>query len=1190
MRHWICPFQLHKCVYLFLSLASLSAAPAQPAATAAKLSRLPLALEHNAGQFDPRVRFASRTPGFTLLLTRDETIFSLHDPDRRAVATASLRLAGAHYGSDPEALDRLPGMTNYLSGIDPSRWQTGVAQYRRVRYRGVYPGVDVAYYGSGRLLEYDFELHPGAEASAIRLAFDGVDSVRIASGGNLLLDIAGRQVVQRKPVAYQEIAGRRVPVDARYAVDRHTRQVRIRVGSYDHQRALVIDPVLDYGTFFGGTGLDGANSLAVDAAGNAYITGYTQSANLPAGGQRGFQPAERGPGDAFVAKLNPAGNGLVYVTYLGGTGDDQGTSIAVDASGNAYLCGFTNSSNFPTTPGALAPQFSGGRSDGFLAVLNSTGAGLVFSTYLGGPGDDVANALALDTQGNIYVAGYSTSTTMAAITTQAPQRTNAGASDAFLVKFKSSGALVYGTFFGGTGNEHANAVAVDAGGSAYVVGDSTSNDLPGLSSRSFQIIHRAAGADALLFQISPDGTTVAYSTFLGGRSDQSAYGLAILGNFLYITGRTNSPDFPVAGSPLQAKAGGNYDAFVSLFIGSPPVLNYSTYLGGSGNDAGYGIVVDRIGDAYVAGYTASANLLPNLANPPLPGANTFVVELGSSAAWESIFGSLTSRFVPVFAAYFGASDFNNPVSLAVRASSSGDEVFVAGYGDSRFTFPGSAGRPLFPYAGGDSDAFVAKLANADVSIAFGPIGPYVGTITPVFGNLIQGGDVLIPLIVANAGPRAADNVTFTLQLPTGVTFVRCQTAGVTCSASAGVVSGTIASLAVGANQTVSIVLKTDVNLPSQNLSLSASVLSAINDIKPENNTATAAFALIGVIPFTVNPVRYDFGSVPVGQSMETTILIAPVPNVRAGDLRLDLQPNTAFSLRLGTVTNPTLGTNPLTVTVVFKPDATGSQSVQLDVIAGGQGYTRTIDLVGQGTAPFIPPPVITEVVDGAGFRSPIAANGWVTLKGTGFMDPNNPGRSWEGRDFQGNRLPSMLDGIAVNINQKPAYVSYISPTQINVLAPRDPLLGPVRVDLTTPTGTATFTAQKDAVAPGVFAVYTPARNYVAATGSAGPLGTPANPAHPNQNISLYLSGLGDTTPAYSDGTPISGVVNTVATPALTIGGIAVTPSYSGMTPTAAGLYQLNLTLPANTPVGDQVVVLQLLNHSTQPAVYITIAP
>ena len=292
-------------VWPLLSLAALGAPGAKPASVPAfHQAELPLAFEGNQGQVDPRIRFLCSMPGFSLYLTSDGAILSLNS------ATASLRLAGASRRFEPEALDRLPGLTNYLVGNDRSHWMIGIPQYGRVQYRQAYPGIDVIYYGNGRKLEYDFALAPGADPRKIRLAFEGLDDLRLNTAGDLVLVLAGQEILQRKPLAYQDVNGTRVPVAANYRIDSRTKQVSLALGKYDHGRGLVVDPVLQYGTFYGGSGMEGANSLAVDSAGSAYITGKTNSPNLPASSGSVFQPTLQGSANAFVAKLNPAGTVL----------------------------------------------------------------------------------------------------------------------------------------------------------------------------------------------------------------------------------------------------------------------------------------------------------------------------------------------------------------------------------------------------------------------------------------------------------------------------------------------------------------------------------------------------------------------------------------------------------------------------------------------------------------------------------------------------------------------------------------------------------------------------------------------------------------------------------------------------------------------------------------------------------------
>ena len=430
-----------------------------------------------------------------------------------------------------------------------------------------------------------------------------------------MLVLAGQEILQRKPLAYQDVNGTRVPVSANYRIDSRTNEVSIALGKYDHARGLVVDPVLQYGTFYGGSGADGANYLAVDSAGSAYITGKTNSPNLPASPGSVFQPTLRGSANAFVAKLNPTGTALVYRTYIGGSGEDEGTAIAVDSGGVAYICGLTSSVNFPVrgpaSPTSLASsQYMGGPHDGFVTALNSAGTDLVFSSYVGGPGDDIANALTIDSN-NVYVAGYSSSTTFTGISSNAAQRVNAGGYDAFALKLTKAGSPVWATFFGGTGDETANGIAVDLSGRVYVAGDTTSVQLPQAPST-----RRGTGRDAFLTVIAALGTSFAGTVDLGGSRDQTAMALVLdAGGVAYLTGFTTSPDFPVTNPTIQNQNHGGSDAFVTVvntqFVaGKAATLLFSTYLGGSGSDAGYAIALGVRGDIYVAGYTDSRDFAP----------------------------------------------------------------------------------------------------------------------------------------------------------------------------------------------------------------------------------------------------------------------------------------------------------------------------------------------------------------------------------------------------------------------------------------------------------------------------------------------------------------------------------------------------------------------------------------------------
>ncbi len=372
--------------------------------------RLPLSFEANQGQADASVKFVSRGVGYQLYLTGNEATLALKRSDAADDASEAeqravlrLRLVAAKRNPQVVGLNRLPGKTNYFIGSKQNDWHTNIPSFARVEYKDVYPGVNIAYYGNQRQLEYDFIVAPGAKTEQIKLAFDGADEIRIDEQGELVLSTAGGEVRQHKPVVYQETDGARKEIASRYVLTGEN-EVGFVLGDYDRSKSLVIDPVLVYSTYLGGTGTDQALAIAIDATGHAYVSGITFSNNFPtANALQGTAGGTTATSDVFVAKLNPAGTALVYSTYLGGNSNDRGHSIAADSAGNAYVTGLTTSANFPTA-NALQPTLRGG-SDAFIAKLNPAGASLVYSTYLGGLSMDHANGVAVDAVGNAYLTG-----------------------------------------------------------------------------------------------------------------------------------------------------------------------------------------------------------------------------------------------------------------------------------------------------------------------------------------------------------------------------------------------------------------------------------------------------------------------------------------------------------------------------------------------------------------------------------------------------------------------------------------------------------------------------------------------------------------------------------------------------------------------------------------------------------------
>ena len=576
---------------------------------------LPLAFEPNQGQADASVRYLARGRGAGLFLTQTEAVFVLIPPDRAAPAgqrsrpgaerkntspsIVRMRMVGAEATTSLAGVERRIGRSHYLSG-GPAQWRRDVPTFARVRYDNVYPGISLLFYGSDRQLEYDFIVAPGADPAAVVLAFEGAEQVRLDAQGDVVVRTDAGELRVRRPVIYQEVRGERRPIAGGYVLDGD--RVRFRIAPWDTSRPLVIDPVVNYSTLLGGRSNDQGFGIAVDSGGNAYVTGSTISLNFPVSSAP-FQVSRRGVTDAFVTKLDPTGTTVLHSTFLGGSGDDAGNAIAVDALGNAYVAGTTNSLNFPVL-GPVQPRLGGGN-DAFVAKLDPTGSALVYSTYLGSNTEDVGNGIALDAVGNAYVAGSTEGSTFpnnGAITCLS---TKAFGVDAFVVRVDASGAtLGYCRFIGGVGVDIGNGIATDAAGNVWFVGSTTSVNLP--VHAALQPV-RGGRADGFVGKLDTLGGVI-YLTYLGGADTDEVFAVAVdaVGN-AHVAGATRSVDFPTI-SPLQPALGGRSDAFVAKLNAAGSALVFSTYLGGLDDDVANGIGISQIDSAvYVAGATESVD-------------------------------------------------------------------------------------------------------------------------------------------------------------------------------------------------------------------------------------------------------------------------------------------------------------------------------------------------------------------------------------------------------------------------------------------------------------------------------------------------------------------------------------------------------------------------------------------------------
>ncbi len=691
----------------------------------APLKRLPLVFELNTGQFPDETGFVARGEGYQARLaahTAELEVKSKHTPD-----ALRMRFKGAKPVT-PRGVNKLSGQSNYIFGNERSRWHTGIPHFERVSYSKIYPGIDLVFYGKDGQLEYDFIVAPQADPKAISLQFANAQGMRLDSRGDLLIEHNGGEVRQHKPVAYQNVNGARQIIKSRFKLSAQ-KEISFELATYDPHQTLIIDPAISYSALLGGNSNDAGQALAVDAAGNAYVAGVTNSNDFPT--TPGAYRTTLSGGEVFIAKLNPTGTSLLYATYLGGTGSDRAFGLAVDTAGNAYVTGATASPDFPISTGALRNTFASG--EAFVAKLNNTGSALLYSTFLGGSGNETAYSLAVDGTGNAYVTGLTSSSNFPT-TQSALKRTIGGVFDAFVTKINPTAtALVYSTFLGGGGAETGFAISIDTAGNAFVAGSTGSIDFP-VSANAYQKTFggNTGQNDAFIAKLNNTGTTLTYATYLGGSGSDSAFGLAVdaTGN-AYVTGETaratSGANFPVTTGAWQAILGGGEppnDAFIAKLNESGSALVYSTYFGGNGTDKGVGIALDSANNAYVTGLTASTNLTAVGGGSGVYGDNidAFVAGLNPTGAALTYFS------------YLGGG--SNDTGSALALSNTG-EIYVTGASASA-AFPVTPGA-LRPRNGMVQEAFVTRIgatgASPVVSVSAASYGTQVAeeSIVAAFG-------------------------------------------------------------------------------------------------------------------------------------------------------------------------------------------------------------------------------------------------------------------------------------------------------------------------------------------------------------------------------------------------------------------------------------------------------------------------
>ena len=589
---------------------------------------------------------------------------------------------------------RLSGTTNYFIGHDPARWLTNVPTYSEVTYFDVYDGIDWVFRGnnSQSQLEYDFIVAPGADPHNISLRISGADSIDLTNGRQLSIQVSGRRLVMNNLSMFQSINGERSDVAGHY-IKKGPDAIGFEIDNqYDSTRPLIIDPVIAYATYIGGINEDRGVAVAIDHHGNAYLTGRTASLDFPT--EHPQQPASGGNFDAFIAKFTADGSALEYSTYFGGSGLDEGFGIAVDEHGNAYVSGQTGSTNMPTS-NALQSTYGGGASDAFVMKLDPTGTQLLFSTFLGGSGDDRALDCRLDASDAIYIVGATGSTNFPTVAALQPTF-GGGLRDVFLAKMDSDGStLLFSTYLGGSGNE-ANicALAVDNAGRAAVVGKTASTNFP--VANAVQPIFGGGIGDAFVSLFNETGSAFIYSTYLGGSGDDQAFSAAVTRSGEVIAGgNSSSTNYPLV-NPLQSTMAGVKDLVITKLDRRGQIV-FSTYLGGSANENTLGLGVDPPGNVYFTGFTDSPNF--PLSNP---------LQSTISGLRDAIFGKISARGDSlIFSTYFGGSGADMAGFLAVDPSGN---AYVSGWTSSA-DFPVTPGAFQTSFAGPPFDAFLVKIAE-----------------------------------------------------------------------------------------------------------------------------------------------------------------------------------------------------------------------------------------------------------------------------------------------------------------------------------------------------------------------------------------------------------------------------------------------------------------------------------------------
>ncbi len=1128
-------------------------------AMASTFGKFPLRFEERdaaAGQY------ISRGPGYAIRLHPAGADL------RTAASEVSVILLGANPKAAAKPMEVLAAHSNYFIGSDARQWKSNLRNFARVRYSQVYPGIDLDYYGHGDSLEYDFLVAPGGDPNAIRMQFS---RVRITAAGDLEMTDG---IVWRKPVAYQNLHGNRQPVPAEF-VQLAENRIGFRTGAYDHTQPLIIDPVLQYATYLGGSGADEANAIAADAAGNTYITGFTKSIDFPT--KPGvFQPVPQGSQDAFIVKISPNGSAILYATFIGGNGTDTALGIAIDAQGNAYITGRTESTNFPVTTGAFQMTLSGGNGigDAFALKLDPTGGKLVYSTYLGGSLDEQGNSIAVDKSGSAYVAGWTQSLNFPQVNAVGPVR---GGTDAFVAKLSTDGTkLIYATYLGGFARDVANGVAVDSSGAAYVTGETRSDNFP-VSALAFQKTLNGT-SDAFLTKLSADGTSIVYSTYFGGESTEDARGVAVDSTgAAWITGQTASAGLPVLGNAIQRASGFLPDAYAARFGPSGQFLQFSSYIGAEGDEAGNAVAVDAFDNAVIVGQTNSQGfpIASGLGGSIIFNGNTF--PFPNAGGWDGFVLKFNANGIaPIYESCFGGKGDDYARGVAIDGSGN---VYITGSTTSKDLR--TAGSLQTTFGGGDTDGFVARISEISVSI------------TPTSANLGPSQTLQFNATVMNT---ANTNVVWSINPAVGTisntglytapaTAITSTTVTVTVTSVIDNSKSASATIIVGPPVSVTVTPATVTLGQSQTQQFTANVTGASNtlvnwSITPQLGTISgaglytspASIPVAGAVTVTATSVadgsRSASAQVTLQPPVPAVIVITPVTiAMRAGQKQqfsaaatglasaavtwsISPQTGTIDPTGLYTAPYPALATQAITVTARSTVDSTVTGTATISLAASGAQISS------EG------------VTNAANFQSAAAMGGIspgliVTVFGTEIGPAQLAGLQLTS---SGTRVDTIAGGTRVLFDGVAAPMIYALSGQVSCVAPYA-LAGKISTQVQAEYNgqrSNAVTVPVQAASPAVFTADSSGKGQGSILNQDNSVNSAANPAAAGSVVVIYATGAGQTNPAGVDGAIIGVPLPVlVQAPKVSIGGVDAEVLYAGPAPgLVAGVLQINAKIPA----------------------------